>query len=44
VNGTDTLNKNCCGGHFCGGGRGLVRTTDTMNEIGGGGYALVELE
>ena len=27
-----------------GGRRGLVRTTDTLNESGGGEYALVELE
>ena len=43
MNGTDTLNENCCGGHG-GGRRGLVRTTDTLNESGGGECALVELE
>jgi hypothetical protein len=43
VNGTDTLNENCFGGHG-GGGLSLVRTIDTLNESGGGGYALVELE
>jgi hypothetical protein len=32
VNGTDTLNENCCGGHG-GGGRGLLRTTDTLSWI-----------